>query len=219
MGHKKQPKIGQKPQEVSKSPKIIKSPDDLYRVPICWKIGNLDVDGMWGVSSIVGGVSFEISEQLLESIAKYNNDSLLLIIEELSSRTHTSHSALFENLHKSHDGEISTDLIKQICNNINYESKFNEIHSKMKHFENLSWSEIDAETSGKKSKHHNISIDQLSSDAKKRLEIIGFGDLDEIYSLRLAGKLRVFGRKIGNVLDIIWIDPNHEICPSNKKHT
>ena len=39
-------------------------------------------------------------------------------------------------------------------------------------------------------------------------------DIDEIYSLRLEGKLRVFGLRELNCLRILWIDREHEICPS-----
>ena len=64
-----------------------------------------------------------------------------------------------------------------------------------------------------KTKNHPISIDRLSKEAKERLKELKYDDLDEIYSLRLTGKLRVFGKREHNILHIIWVDQGHDVCP------
>ena len=88
----------------------------------------------------------------------------------------------------------------------------------MTEFENRSWKEIDQDRFGPKgkSKHHNISIEKLSEAAQKRLREKGYTDINDIYSLRLEGKLRIFGFRKQNYLDILWVDPEHEVCPVSK---
>ena len=36
---------------------------------------------------------------------------------------------------------------------------------------------------------------------------------DYIFSLRLEGKVRIYGFRIQNYLEILWVDLNHEIYP------
>jgi len=66
---------------------------------------------------------------------------------------------------------------------------------------------------------HSVCVSELVSDAQKRLQKIGQDDLDELYSLRLTGKQRVWGIKERNIFWLLWWDPTHSICPSLKKHT
>lgn len=215
---RRSPKIKQSPQ-VSKKAKSSQSPENSYSSPISWRIGHFDAEGAWGEKSLIGEISFSMSEELLESLVVLGDDDLYAIIDNLAKLNHASHASLFKVLQQKHNDVIHTSIIKQICDNITRKSIFNEIYDKMKQFETRSWNDIDKETSASGSKHHYISVGTLNLAAQKRLETIGFGDLDQVYSLRLDGKLRIFGRREANVLDIIWVDPNHEICKSTKKHT
>lgn len=79
--------------------------------------------------------------------------------------------------------------------------------------EHLNWSTL------KESGSHNISIDKLAKDARKRLKEIGQADIDEMFSLRLSGKERIWGIRDRYTLKIVWWDSAHEICPAVKKHT
>ena len=36
---------------------------------------------------------------------------------------------------------------------------------------------------------------------------------------RISGPGRVWGIREEHVLDLLWWDPRHEVCPSPKKHT
>ena len=65
----------------------------------------------------------------------------------------------------------------------------------------------------------NIKIDSLCKEAQNRLIELRFDDLDELWEFRLSGKERIWGTRFGAVIDLIWWDPNHEVCPSKKKHT
>src|SRR5680860_465510 len=79
------------------------------------------------------------------------------------------------------------------------------ILSKLAHFETMTFPDIERAVKGS----HNVSYNQLCRDAQKRLE-----DLDQIFSLRLSGKERIWGIREGNVLRILWWDPKHQVCPS-----
>lgn len=79
--------------------------------------------------------------------------------------------------------------------------------------EMMTWHEIEADGS------HHIATERVISDARKRLREIRRDDLDRLWSMRLGGKERLWGVKNGDAFSILWWDPEHEICPSAKKHT
>jgi len=88
-----------------------------------------------------------------------------------------------------------------------------EMHSKMKDLESMTFGGV------MKAGSHPIPCSRLIPDAQKRLREINQNDLDELFSLRLSGKQRIWGIRDRNVFKILWWDPNHEVCPSQKKHT
>ncbi len=90
---------------------------------------------------------------------------------------------------------------------------------KLRDFEKMTWSEIKSipkATGG--TKHHNIEITRLTKEAQSEMQNCNL-IYDEIFSLRLTGVQRIFGILEKGVLDIVWFDDKHEICPSHKKHT
>lgn len=91
-----------------------------------------------------------------------------------------------------------------------------EVFLKLQDFETMTWQEILKASGGKKhgNNSHNVSVANICKDAQKRLREIGMNDIDELFSLRLAAKKRVWGVRNGRALEIIWYDDNHEICPS-----
>jgi hypothetical protein len=66
---------------------------------------------------------------------------------------------------------------------------------------------------------HLVQVGDLCSKAQRRLIELCKDDCDELYSFRLTGSKRIWGIKDGNILWLLWWDPNHEVCPSHKKHT
>lgn len=99
-----------------------------------------------------------------------------------------------------------------------------DVFLKMRDFERMTWREILTTTSGRKNntRNHPIPLSNLITDAQKRFTELNLSEIfdDEIYSLALTSKLRLFGFIDENgVFSLIWIDKNHEICPSLKKHT
>lgn len=85
----------------------------------------------------------------------------------------------------------------------------------LQHLEQLSWKEI---LSSKN--NHQIQIGKLSADAQKRFDELGHDDFDEVVSLRMGGKPRVFGILLPHgVCAVLWWDPDHLVCPAPKRHT
>ncbi|HSX38101.1 MAG TPA: hypothetical protein VLE95_04640 [Chlamydiales bacterium] len=66
---------------------------------------------------------------------------------------------------------------------------------------------------------HFVNRSDLCPEAQKRLMQIKKDDLDQLFSLRITGRKRLWGIKEGNVLWLLWWDPEHTVCPSLKKHT
>ncbi|MDU7692713.1 MAG: hypothetical protein E7K04_00455 [Helicobacter sp.] len=95
------------------------------------------------------------------------------------------------------------------------------ILSALKSLESQTWNEIKQSISKNGRKSHFIAVKDLCKEAQDRFNAMKLPEIsdDEIFSLRLAGKIRVFGLFLGSIFNIIWIDPNHEICPSHKKGT
>lgn len=90
-----------------------------------------------------------------------------------------------------------------------------DILDKLVDYEGQTWSEI---TIDAKKQNHHISVSYIIKEAQKRLGELKIIE-DELFSLRLNGTCRLYGILTDGVFHIIWYDCNHEICPSNKKHT
>lgn len=66
---------------------------------------------------------------------------------------------------------------------------------------------------------HAIEIHKLCKEAQARLYDLQHDDLDTVFSLRVTGQRRVFCIHHGNIMRVLWYDPEHKVCPSNLKHT
>jgi hypothetical protein len=93
--------------------------------------------------------------------------------------------------------------------------KLEEILQKLGQFESMTWNEILVKH---KKRNHSVEVYKLCSRAQKRLETLRL-DLDQIVSLRLSGEERVWGYRIEHTLNLLWWDPLHEVCPSEKRNT
>lgn len=92
----------------------------------------------------------------------------------------------------------------------------NSIQTKLSEFESMTWEEISIKS---KKQNHSVTIDKLSKKAQARLIKINIIDIDELFSLRLGGKQRVWGILDQGILNLLWWDPQHLVCPSKKKGT
>jgi hypothetical protein len=97
--------------------------------------------------------------------------------------------------------------------NLDCNTVWNQIHKKIKSFETMTWAAIQEAGS------HNVLVSKFCPVAKKRLREIELDDLDELFSLHLSGKPRIWGIRDRHILRLLWWDPEHQVCPSFKKHT
>lgn len=88
-----------------------------------------------------------------------------------------------------------------------------EVLAKIFTLQKLSWQELRAQHS------HLVDVKNIISKAQNRLREIEKDDIDQLFSLRINAKNRLWGIKEGNIFWLLWWDAQHEICPSPKKHT
>ena len=93
------------------------------------------------------------------------------------------------------------------------------IFPKLRNFETMTWANIIQQSGGGSSgtNSHPVKVASLASDAKKRLAEISQDDVEELFSLRLDGRKRIWGKREGRTLKILWYDPKHEVCPSTTR--
>ena len=90
---------------------------------------------------------------------------------------------------------------------------FREVIPRLHNLESNTWHTLHMTGS------HPISVDKICKLAHDRLHEIGKTQCENLYSLRLTGRERIWGIKIGYVFHLLWWDPGHQICPSPLKHT
>jgi hypothetical protein len=90
-----------------------------------------------------------------------------------------------------------------------------EIRDKLAGFESRTWAEILVTA---KKQNHLVSVGDLEPEARKRLSQLGIF-VDQLASLHLSGTERVYGVLEEGIFSVLWWDPNHEVCKSQKKHT
>ena len=86
-----------------------------------------------------------------------------------------------------------------------------ELWERLRAFESMSWVEIEQQGGS-----HNVEIAKLSAEARQRLVELRQDDVDELFSLRMTGRRRVWGFREANVLRFLWWDPDHQVCPVDK---
>ena len=99
-------------------------------------------------------------------------------------------------------------------NIVDLEKAWDEIFTKLKSYESMTWGDIDRN----QQRDHFVSVDNIVSTARKRLEQLKI-EQDELFRFRFSGTQRLWGIWSLNEFTILWWDPNHEICPSIKRHT
>lgn len=87
---------------------------------------------------------------------------------------------------------------------------------KLKEFESMTMRELLMD--GRK-QNHNIEVYKLCREAQRRLQELQLDDIEQVLSLRLGGRQRVWGIMQATVISLLWWDPEHEICPSELKNT
>lgn len=82
----------------------------------------------------------------------------------------------------------------------------------------LTWHKIKQQTHDNgKSKHHFLPYEGLSADAIKSIKNYDNNmDFDNIFSFALNNKLRIIGKRDGQIFHVIWYDPKHQFYPIKK---
>jgi len=89
----------------------------------------------------------------------------------------------------------------------------NAVMERLSDFETVSETELREEGS------HFVELSQLGREASERLFALRLDDLDCLFSLRISGPKRVWAVHQGGLMRVLWYDPEHQVCPSFKKHT
>lgn len=71
-----------------------------------------------------------------------------------------------------------------------------------------------------KKQNHNVRLGDLSKAAQDRLkQHFGTVDFDDLLSIRLTGKERIWGVLDRGAVTLVWWDTDHAVCPSLLKNT
>lgn len=216
----KKPKIKENPKFI-KQPSAIEEPAKYRNLPISWQISFIDNDSDWGINAI-NKIEINNEESFLNNLSdKTENDSfdkLSKIIDEISGKKFNSLNNLIDKLITKSRGKLSEKELQIIFRNIKINIFFSEIYPKLRHFEENTWLKIEKEQYGRKgkTKHHSVNISDINPKAQKRLKELKMDDIDELFSLRLTGRIRIWGIRKFSYLKILWFDLEHEIYPVSK---
>ena len=186
---------------------------------ISWRIGNIDFDSRWGLNAIKGQVKFTYSETILDEVINSNIEEIDKKLMSLDGRSFPDVHSFLTSFHKGLTTAVPNNITCCIIKDLFHTFFWKEILPKIQTVEKASWQAIENATRGNgKSNSHFISVGDLPRPAQNRLSEIGFGDYDQIYSLRLGGgEFRIYGFRDFNCLNIIWIDPDHEVWYGKNK--
>jgi hypothetical protein len=98
--------------------------------------------------------------------------------------------------------------------NIESKNLLRDILEKLKNFERMTWGEIE-----RKKQSHIMPLDKIEKKAIDRLRERNLDDLEALYSIRISGKERIWGKRERDAFYIIWWDPDHTVYRVPLKHT
>jgi uncharacterized protein (UPF0297 family) len=203
---------------VSKAAKFSVEPANYKDYYPCWQLSRLDINGRWGLLSFNECLKFSFSENLLNHVSENSYNEIYNVLDDLNSREFDGICDFVQKLHQGISEDIPKHCMELIVKELNRHVFINKILPKLKSFESQTWEEIERETHHKgKSKHHTVDIKDICRDAQKRLEELKCNDIEQLFSLRLEGDFRIWGIRKTNCLQIIWVDPKHEVYPVSKQ--
>ncbi len=95
------------------------------------------------------------------------------------------------------------------------EESFRKVALHLKDYSSRTWKQIIQN----KKRDHPVNVSELIRKAQQRLEDLNLGDHDLLWRFRFDGRKRIWGIKHEHVFRVLWWDPQHRICPSQKSHT
>jgi len=119
---------------------------------------------------------------------------------------------------------ISTMNFKWRCDRLDWDGPWSwhkiglqlalsDVIPRLHQFETMTWAEVEGPTGS-----HFIDCQTLCKDAQDRLQKIQ-ENTDQLFSLRLGGKYRLWGVRDLATLRLVWWDPDHSVYPTEKKNT
>jgi len=78
-------------------------------------------------------------------------------------------------------------------------------------YERMTWGDIKRAAGGRTAgtNSHSLEVDGFCRPAQNRLVELNLDDCDELFSLRITSRLRLYGLQDGRVLRLLWHDPYH----------
>jgi hypothetical protein len=92
------------------------------------------------------------------------------------------------------------------------EAALQRLHEKLQGFETMTADELFGPRRGNK----QIPVEDLPREAFRRLEQLQLDDMDGLCELRIKGDSRIWGFRRGNVINVLWWDPDHTVFPGNR---
>jgi len=181
---------------------------------VSWQTHLIDLDGAWGLSGI-SAHNFSIPDGTVEFICE-NNNTLFEALMELNGKDFATLDDFLNRLGITSKQTVTAQEQREVLKSLQQRIFWEDILPKLKDFEEKRWFEIDQEFYGKKGKSNDylVKVSEIIRDAQKRLETLKLDDHDELYSMRLTGKIRIWGIREAGYLKILWFDLEHAICPS-----
>lgn len=100
------------------------------------------------------------------------------------------------------------------------EDLFKEIIPRLQGLETQTWPRVITEAGRR---NHYVAASEVIPDAQKRLAVlvktVFKEDVDDLFSMGIDARRRVWGLVRDGVFTIWWWDPQHQICPSELKNT
>lgn len=205
------------PVSALKAPKAYENPAIYKEFPVAWQLSFIDDESRWGTKCLREHYSLGSLEEIVSELPENIHNDLFDAVDELIGKRFDSISEIMLALITKSNNNISAAEQQIIFKYMNENPFWSEIYSKIRHFETTSWHVIEKELFGnrkRKTKHHSISVSKIIPEAQKRLEKLKRDDIDELFSIRLNGKLRIWGIRKYAYFQVLWFDFNHEICPS-----
>jgi len=96
---------------------------------------------------------------------------------------------------------------------VSKEEVFVKVADHMKAYEGRTWAEIETQNA----KHdHPVPVKNLTAKAQARLQALKQDDVEKLWRFRFSNLQRIWGIRDGRLFKVIWWDPEHKICPSNR---
>jgi hypothetical protein len=203
----------------SKSPKVSENPAQYKDMPIAWQLSFIDDESRWGTKCLKENISLSNYDEIVRRLPKNVHNDLYDALGDLVDKRFNSIAELFEAIKRNANDNITVDEQQFLLNFLKENPFWTEIYTKIRHFETNTWHAIERELFGKgkrKTKHHSVSVSKIIPEAQKRLETLHYDDIDELFSVRLDGEMRIWGIRTYSYLKVLWIDLKHEICPTQK---